>query len=438
MESVKRIDANTQGGTTQPRHKTFADAFSVRRNSLNFIRLVLALLVIVSHAITLGGFGSEDILNKTTLGTLAVYGFFGISGYLIAGSATRNRVGRYLWQRFLRIVPAFWACLIVTAAVFGPIAWFHSSHRLGSHCGLSCYASAQDGPFSYLIHNGWLRVSQPQISGTPAGLPTPLIWNGSLWTLFYESLCYLLLGLLALMGLLRRRVLVLVLAAVAWLAELLITSVPGLNSHFSVFDNWDVMNVLTFVPLFLTGALLYLYRDSVPDSGMLAASCTALFAVSLALPIGAAIPAYTLTSTAVFGIALVYPVLWLGAHLPFTTIGARNDYSYGIYVYAFPVQQLLATWNVQRWGYFAYMFFGIIGTAPLAIASWWLVERHALKLKQLHYKDFLYRTPTATETPPLIGSTRGSSVPITSNPDLGAKRRADASEMRRAEERARP
>jgi peptidoglycan/LPS O-acetylase OafA/YrhL len=400
VDSVKPMDADNQAGTTRARRETFADAFSARRNSLNFIRLVLAMLVIVSHAITLGGFGSEDILNKTTLGTLAVYGFFGISGYLIAGSAAHNRVGRYLWQRFLRIVPAFWACLIITAAVFGPIAWLYGRQRLGSHCGLSCYADAQDGPFSYLVHNSWLRVSQPQISGTPVGIPTPLIWNGSLWTLFYESLCYLLLGLLALVGLLRRRVVALVLTATAWLAELLITSVPGLNSQFSVSHNWDVMNVLTFVPLFLTGALLYLYRESVPDSGTVAVGCTALFALSLGFPIGAAVPAYTLTSTAVFGVALVYPVLWLGAHLPFTTIGARNDYSYGLYVYAFPVQQLLAIWNAQRWGYFAYMFLGIVGTAPLAIGSWWLVEKHALKLKKLDFKELLYRAPTPAETPP--------------------------------------
>ncbi len=94
-------------------------SFDPRRNSLNFLRVALAVAVVFSHALTLGGFGSEVIGDKTTLGTAAVYGFFGISGFLIAGSATRNHVGRYLWQRCLRILPAFWVCLIVTAGVFG-------------------------------------------------------------------------------------------------------------------------------------------------------------------------------------------------------------------------------------------------------------------------------------------------------------------------------
>jgi peptidoglycan/LPS O-acetylase OafA/YrhL len=97
---------------------TIEQSFSAKRNSLNFLRLILALAVLFSHSITLGMFGSESILGKTTLGTVAVFGFFGISGFLVAGSAARNNVGRYLWQRFLRIFPAFWICLLVTAFLF--------------------------------------------------------------------------------------------------------------------------------------------------------------------------------------------------------------------------------------------------------------------------------------------------------------------------------
>src|ERR1039457_895578 len=104
---------------------TIEQSFSAKRNSLNFLRLILALAVLFSHSITLGLFGSESILGKTTLGTVAVFGFFGISGFLVAGSAARNNVGRYLWQRFLRIFPAFWICLLVTWVVFCTTLWFH-------------------------------------------------------------------------------------------------------------------------------------------------------------------------------------------------------------------------------------------------------------------------------------------------------------------------
>ena len=125
---------------------TIEQSFSAKRNSLNFLRLILALAVVFSHSITLGLFGSEWILGRTTLGTVAVYGFFGISGYLIAGSAGRNNTGRYLWQRFLRIFPAFWVCLIVTAFLFGTIAWFHSNPGLSRTCGLRCYLTEGMGP----------------------------------------------------------------------------------------------------------------------------------------------------------------------------------------------------------------------------------------------------------------------------------------------------
>ena len=63
----------------------------------------------------------------TTLGTVPVFGFSGISRFLVAGSAARNNVGRYLWRRSLRIFPAFWICLFVTAFLFGTIVSFRNS-----------------------------------------------------------------------------------------------------------------------------------------------------------------------------------------------------------------------------------------------------------------------------------------------------------------------
>ncbi len=223
---------------------TIGSAFSTRRNSLNFLRLVLALLVVFSHSITLGSFGSESLFGKTTLGTLAVYGFFAISGYLIAGSASRNGVGRYLWQRFLRIFPAFWICLIITAFVFGTIAWYHYNPVLSNTCGIHCYLFQPNGPFGYVIHNAWLQINQPKISRTLPGGVWSFGWNGSLWTLEFEFLCYLLLAALSLFGLLKKRALVALIAAIFWLAECLIISVPTLAQEFSPFHSKDLIHVL--------------------------------------------------------------------------------------------------------------------------------------------------------------------------------------------------
>jgi peptidoglycan/LPS O-acetylase OafA/YrhL len=253
---------------------TIDESFSVKSNSLNFLRLILALAVVFSHSITLGMFGSESVLGKTTLGTVAVFGFFGISGYLIAGSATRNNVGRYLWQRFLRIFPAFWVCLIVTAFVFGTIAWFHYNPNLSRTCGIRCYVNQPNGPFEYVGHNFWLQVNQDTIGGTLPGGFSGYGWNGSLWTLELEFLCYVLLALLSLVGLLKRRVLVAAIAAGIWIAEIVIISSRTLSLHFTPLFGWDwitvfafkvqVMELLMLVPIFLSGSRILAFSQLCP------------------------------------------------------------------------------------------------------------------------------------------------------------------------------
>jgi peptidoglycan/LPS O-acetylase OafA/YrhL len=377
---VEEDPSGTASGAGRP---TIGYSFLPRHNSLNALRLVLAVAVVFSHAITIGSFGSEVILGKTTLGTMAVYGFFGLSGYLIAGSASRNHIGRYLWQRFLRIFPGFWLCLVVTASVFGTIVWYHMNPTLSHHCGISCYINEPGGPLGYVFHNLWLQVTQPTIAKSlPPGYFRP-VWNGSLWTLYFEFLCYLVLGALALVGLLRHRGTVLAMAGTLWLAEIVITCVPTFNHSFGPAHNWDVMKMLTFVPIFLGGSLLYLYRDKVPDSAWLAAGCTMVVLAGLVLPVGNAQPTFTLTSMDLTAPFLVYPLLWLGIHLPLHWVGARNDYSYGVYIYAFPVQQLLFVWGANRWGYWPYALLSVATVVPFAMASWWIVERHALRLKSL-------------------------------------------------------
>jgi len=349
------------------------DALVLRRgaNSLNFLRLVLASLVIVSHSITLGGFGNQQFLGNQTLGSLAVDGFFGISGYLICASAVRHTgqhgrligLGRYLWDRILRIYPAFWVCLLVTALIFGPIGW------LADHQSLGGYWSHPDGPLHYVTVNFTLVMHQYPISGTPAHVPNSGGWDFSLWTLEWEFLCYLGIGLLAILGLLLRRRVVLMLAVFAWLLEFL------MYLHVRVVPQ-PLWTMLRFAPIFMVGALLYLYRDRVPDSGYLALGLTALAVVGLKTG-----QPNLFFSDWLTGPALAYPVLWLGAHLPCRRIGATNDISYGVYIYGWAVGQLLALAGVQAAGYFPYMLATVACTVPLAAASWWLIEKRALKAR---------------------------------------------------------
>lgn len=363
--------------------RPIGDTLTGRANSLNFLRLVLALTVLLSHARGLGGFGQGGDINGTTLGTIAVYGFFGISGYLIASSALRNGRGRYLWQRCLRIMPAFWICLAVTVAFFGLIGWLIQPHP---HCALSCYFGTRSGGWDYLWRNWLLKINQASIAGTPSGVRLRLIWNGSLGTLYYEFLCYLILGLAAAAGLLRRRVFVLAGTIALWVIITIITLTPSYASHFNVYENWWIMYLAKLGSIFAVGAVAFLYRERLPDSGLLALGCAGLFVASLWLPTGGHVPEYYFSPPDLLAPLVVYPLIWLGIHLPFQGVGAQNDYSYGIYIYAYPASQLLTMLGAERWGETPYLLLTILATLPFAVASWWLVEKRALALKKLDPK----------------------------------------------------
>lgn len=370
----------------RPRNLTIGSRFSSGRvNGLNLVRLLLAVTVVISHSWALGGYGNEEFFQWSTAGTLAVYGFFGISGYLIAASADRYKTATFLWHRFLRIFPAFWVCLLVTAFLFGLLAWDHADHACG---GFACYVRQPGGPLGYVFHNLWLRINQSGITGTLHRRIYAGIWNGSLWTLFYEFICYLVVGGLALVGVLRRPKLLIGIAGCIWALEIIVAVSPNLNAQVNGFHRTDYFKLLALVPVFLVGSLIYVYRNRIPDSAWIAVGCIGALLVTLPLPLANGIPGYTLTRADIAAPLIAFPVLWLGAHLPWPPVAARNDYSYGVYIYAFPIAQLLAIWGAAAWGFIPYTFLTLAMLAPFAVASWLLIERHALRLRWVHLGSF--------------------------------------------------
>ena len=338
---------------------SLGQTFDPRHNALNLLRLIFALLVIFSHSFVLGGFRAENLWGHASLGDIAVDGFFALSGFLIAASAVRNKVARYLWQRSLRIFPAFWVCLVITAAVAGPIGWLAEGNSLSS------YWTAVVGPRHYIAANWLLKMHTYSIAGTPANVPYPLAWDGSLWTLWFEFICYLMVAALAVTAVLRRRRVVLVLWALSWLVALGL-AVSGVQTpHF-------FPGLVRFVPIFFAGAVLWLYRDKIPDSRVLFAVALSLFAVGTFLK----------NPDVLAGPPLAYVCVWASIHLPGKRIGAKYDISYGTYIYAFVVAQVLAIWHVHTWGYFPFTLLTIAVTLVLAGLSCVLVEQPALRMKR--------------------------------------------------------
>lgn len=331
---------------------TVAQRFDPRHNSLNFLRLAFASAVIVSHAKPLGGFGHDPAIARQTVGTWAVMGFFAISGYLIAASRMHTQLPEFFARRVLRIYPGFVACLLVTAVVFAPLSVIVGS---GSYSPMHA--------LSYVVHNLGLKVEADGIAGTLSGVPYGSAWNGSLWTLFYEFACYVAIGLLlTLPARWRHR---------AVLGAFLVSAIAGgYGAHHPLPTTAD--HFFSLAPVFFAGSLLYLFGERVRFDWRLGCLAIAL------LPFTTELQAMQYLGAPL----MAYACLWLGVVLPLHKIGSRNDISYGVYIYAFPVQRILVLLHVNQHGVVIYAIVSMLATLPFAVASWLLVERRALALKR--------------------------------------------------------
>ena len=328
---------------------TLQDAFDPRANSLNTLRVVLAAIVIVSHAWPTGGFGMDPKLGGEGAGRWAVAGFFAISGFLVTGSRTQLGFGGYLARRAARILPGFWVCLALTAFVVAPLA-----ARL---------TGAPFDPLSalgYVLRNAGLVIVQPTIGDTLAAAPFQDEWNGSLWTLKWEFLAYVAIGLAWAVPVLRRHRWVFPAGFAALTLVNLVATLAGIGTRVQTDALWLSTD-------FAAGVVLYLFRDRVRIDGRLALLSVAVIAGADA------------TGTlSVFGaMPIAYLMMWLAVVLPARRAFSRNDPSYGLYIYGFVVQQCLALAGVPRWGVAWMAVLGIAATVPIAYLSWVLVERPA-------------------------------------------------------------
>lgn len=357
---------------------TIEGEFDPRRNSLGFLRMVFAVMVLIDHSFPLGGFhGGTDPMwgwtnGQESLGGLAVAGFFVVSGYLVTKSFfDSNTAVRYVWKRVLRIFPGFWVCLLVTVLVFAPIAYHYEFHTLHGY-----FNGGVESPWNYLRNNALLYMHQYNIDGLLSSTPYqhsgyPQAFDGSLWTLIYEFKCYIGVAVVGTLGLMwRARISVVVIALFFWVAQLQDTL------HPTRLHGWPLIgdpNMARLAFIFSIGMLFYLYRDKVPMSNTLAVVAAVVFVVGMRTDL----------YVGVGQVAWAYLVLWLAIRLPMSKFDKHGDFSYGMYIYAFPVEQLLALYGVYRWGYVPYVTMAIAISLVLAVASWFAVEKPFLSLKRL-------------------------------------------------------
>lgn len=322
----------------------------------DLLRLAAAALVLVSHAypITYGDNDAEPLWRlsggQLTLGRLAVGLFFATSGFLVAASFERARgLGDFAWRRAVRILPALWT----TVGVCVVVAAFLTDAAPGAYW-------RAPGTWTYLL-NGLFRF-QAGLPGLFERSPVAATVNGSLWTLVHEVSCYLALAVAGALGLLRRRFLV---ALATALCALHYQVHPPFLGRF-----WELAGLAAY---FGAGASLYLYRDKVPMRGALVLGSLAAFLIACR----------TGGLHLVAPAAVAYAAVWLGFRAAAVPLG--GDYSYGVYLWAFPVQQLVAE-RVSN-GPLLNIAVALPVTLGLALASWRLIEKPALRAKGLFARE---------------------------------------------------
>jgi peptidoglycan/LPS O-acetylase OafA/YrhL len=359
-----------------------SDAIDPRRNSLNALRLLFAAAVIVSHAPQVAGWRDPYRWGDLEIGGWAVAGFFAISGWLITGSRLRLPLRPFLWNRVVRIYPAYWVALAVTAFVLAPLS-------------LAVDAGATWDPLSalrYVFANATLVEVQQRIHETLLSAPYGATWNLSLWTLMYEFACYLGVGLLLSIGYARRERWVTLAAFVVFSSGLAVVELTG--AHVPGIVSMS----LRLGAFFLAGAVLKRYADVIPSVWWLAVAAAAVLGVLW----------LTHHVRAFAALPLGYLTMYLGGRLPLHMVGRRNDISYGVYIYAFPLQQLLAMAGATAWGVAGYTAACLAAVVPFAAASWFAVEKPALRLKDLGRRR--------EAVPPVVPASRAAvtvEIPVT-------------------------
>jgi peptidoglycan/LPS O-acetylase OafA/YrhL len=338
-----------------------------RSNNFDFLRLALAVLVIYSHSFPLGT-GSELIEpvrrfthGQMTGGAVAVDLFFVMSGFLITASAERSRNSlSFMRKRVARIYPAFCVAGLLSLAIVMPLAGatFEHAGRL-----------ARAGDF--LLQT--LRLREFSYTSAFSDNPYPGSINGSAWSIQYEFWCYVGVALLASSGMLRRRWFVLCL----FVASILVSFCFEVNGW--IFGG-KFLGVLfgspqlwaRLLPLYLAGVAFYLFRELIPKLSWIAAAGVLALLVAARLPFGCA---------ALFPIAGTYLIFYLAyaSWIRLERFGRFGDFSYGTYLYAFPVQQLL----MRTFGHPVSPWVLFLCATPLtlllAVASWYGVERRFLQ-----------------------------------------------------------
>ena len=339
--------------------QTQLEAVQNRPTGFDYLRLTLAISVIVWHSVLICYGPSAEIYFWTgpprpLIGFL-LPAFFALSGFLVAGSLERNKIPEFLSLRIMRIFPALAVEVFISALIIGPLLTTAPWRNYFSSYEFYNYFLNMIGDIHYFL------------PGVFNNNPTPDYVNAQLWTIPFELYCYLILTVLALIGIAR---------TIIWLFVLTFGSVLVMTAlpQFGLIDlpPYGPLS-LSLILSFLFGVSLYAMRGHVAFS-------RPLFLISVS-----AYWVFSMNQNFVYlsALPLAYVTIFLGLQNPPKTLFIRGaDYSYGVYLYGFPLQQTISCLfpSLRIW------YVNAIGGVALALVaaylSWTLVESRVLSRRK--------------------------------------------------------
>lgn len=331
-----------------------------RPAGFDYLRLGLAVAVIAFHTyIVCYGTAGEFVIWSSPLGPLffsIVPAFFALSGFLVAGSLQRNDLPSFLTLRAIRIFPALGVEVVLSALILGPI---FTTLPIGQYFSNDMFRQY------FLNVLGDIHYYLP---GVFDNLPFAGWINAQLWTVPHELQCYIGLSLLALARMHKRPVWYMVLVG-----SLCIAAVAYDLIGHHIYPGYGRPSGGFVILSFLFGVGLYNLRDRIPFSW-------------IGLLIAAALACFFLTHHGIIHLAVLpiaYVTVFLGLCDPrrsFFVLGA--DYSYGMYLYGFPIQQTVSALLPHLRFWYVNLVLSVILSACFAAFSWHVIEKPILGRKK--------------------------------------------------------
>ncbi|WP_414454297.1 acyltransferase family protein [Enterobacter roggenkampii] len=329
-------------------------------NNLNLLRVLLAIIVIYYHSFFIfdNHFDGEFLLKYTGMGigSLSVKVFFFLSGMLVTKSYITNpNPFEWMISRGLRIVPAYYVVILFTALVIGP-----AITSLDLHSYLSSHET-----HSFILGNATFETVF-LLPGIPEGRVNGL--NGSIWTIHFEVLFYLLFIIIAVLLATRCRELFVAVLAACFI-------LPLVGQKDLIYESHDMQSYYLLLPCFSFGCIIALFSTSISRSHLKIACLISATSMPVFHFFGwDMLFFYSMTIFTCIGCLLIFTTNFA------TSLNLKSDISYGVYLWGFTVQQLVFLYITKNfyYGFFISLLFSIV----IGIISWEVIEKPSMSIKK--------------------------------------------------------